>query len=348
MRVSFDGGRLNERGVAVAMFDYALHARAELGVEPVILHDVATPPEPQHVQRFESEFAVYAYATDDQRQRLIERERIDVAYVLKTTRHDLKLARSCRSAVHEVFRFFNPHGDSYAYISSWLAEEMTGGRYPFVPHIVDLPSARNDLRREFGVPRDAFVVGRHGGADQFNVPFVPAAIEAALEARKNLWFLLMNTNRFSDHERIIHVPGAADRGRVADFVAACDAGINARRVGETFGLAIAEFLSQDKPALVWRGGRDGNHVELVANPDFIYESSGDLTNKLVNLEASPFDGRFAARVEAFAPRSVMQRFGEVFLTGSPQPMPKLPLGHRQWRKARETWRRWRDERWIRT
>ncbi len=39
MRVSFDGGLLNERGVAVALFDYAFCARELLGVEPVILHD---------------------------------------------------------------------------------------------------------------------------------------------------------------------------------------------------------------------------------------------------------------------------------------------------------------------
>ena len=90
MRVSFDGGRLNERGVAVAMFDYAFHAQVELGIKPVILHDIAIPPEPAHVDRFAAEFVTVAYATEAERQRIIERERVDVAYILKTTRHDLK------------------------------------------------------------------------------------------------------------------------------------------------------------------------------------------------------------------------------------------------------------------
>src|SRR5208337_1363044 len=138
-----------------------------------------------------------------------------------------------------------------AYVSRWLAEAMTGGRYPAVPHIVNLPAPRGNLRAELGIPDDAFVAGRHGGADQFNTPFVPAAIEAALARRKNLWILLLNTGRFSTHERIVHLPPTPDRQRIADFIATCDAGINARRVGETFGLAIAEFLSQDKPVLVW-------------------------------------------------------------------------------------------------
>ena len=86
MRVSFDAGRLNERGVAVAMFDYAFHARALVGVEPVILHNVRVPPEPEHAARFERVFPTYGYTTDDEMQRLIERERIDAAYFLKTGR----------------------------------------------------------------------------------------------------------------------------------------------------------------------------------------------------------------------------------------------------------------------
>ena len=52
MRVSFDGGRINERGVAVAIFDYAFYARALLGVEPIILHDSRDPPEPAQLERF--------------------------------------------------------------------------------------------------------------------------------------------------------------------------------------------------------------------------------------------------------------------------------------------------------
>ena len=86
MRVSFDGGRLNERGVAVALFDYAFHARALIGVEPVILHDARVPPGPAHVARFANAFPTYAYEFEDEMQRLIERERIDFAYFLKTRR----------------------------------------------------------------------------------------------------------------------------------------------------------------------------------------------------------------------------------------------------------------------
>ena len=128
MRVSFDGGRINERGVAVAIFDYASQARALLGVEPVILHDTSVPPDPAHLVRFSEAFPVHAYQSEAEMQRLVEREKIDTAYFLKTRRRDPRVARSCRTAIHEVFKFFNPHGDAYAYISQSLADAMTGGR----------------------------------------------------------------------------------------------------------------------------------------------------------------------------------------------------------------------------
>ncbi len=345
MRVSFDGGRLNERGVAVAIFDYALHARALLGVEPVILHDARIAPDPRHIARFANEFPTHAYESEEELQRLIERERIDVAYFLKTARKDSRVSRASRTAVHEVFKFFHPHGDFYAYVSKWLSQEMTGGRYPAVPHIVDLPKPHADLRAELGIPKDAFVVGRHGAIDQFNVPFAPRAIEAALERRKNLWFLFLNTARFTTHERVVHLPATPDRQAIADFVASCDAGINARYVGETFGLAIAEFLVQDKPALVWAGGRDRNHLALVDDPRFVYETRRDLVQKLCDLEPGDWGGAWSARVAPFAPAAVMATFAQTFLQPGPQRFARLPLGFDLLRSGRARARRLRDRLW---
>jgi len=342
MRVSFDGGRINERGVSVALHDYAWHGRARLGLEPVILHDVRIPPDPAHLKRFSDAFPTFAYDSDDEMQRLIERERIDVAYFLKVRRHDSRVARSCRTAVHEVFNFFNPHGDAYAYISQSAADLMTGGRYPAVPHIVDPPPPRANLRASLDIPPDAVVVGRHGAADQFNIPFLRRAIETALDRRKNLWLLLLNTARFSDHERVVHLPTSPDRQGVADFVASCDFGLNGRLGGENFGLALAEFLAQDKPTLVWAGGRDRNHLALIDASDFVYRTGADLTRKLCEIEPRDWGGAWRARVGVFAPAAVMATFSEVFLAPGRRSFPPLPPGYSLVRSARGRVRRLRD------
>ena len=346
MRVSFEGGRINERGVAVALFDYAHHARALLGVEPVVLHDARVAPDAGHLARFAEAFPTFGYQSEDEMQRLIEREAIDVAYFLKTRRGDSRVARSCRTAVHEVFKFFNPHGDSYAYISQSLADAMTGGRYPAVPHIVDPPRPQANLRVALGIPADAFVVGRHGAPDQFNIPFAPRAIEAALETRKNLWVLLLNTGRFTDHERVVHLPVTPDRQGVVDFVASCDIGLNGRLAGENFGLAIAEFLAQDKPALVWAGGRDRNHLALVDDPRFVFRTGADLTQKLRELEPADWSGVWAARVAPYTPAAVMATFATTFLRSEPQQFPRLPPGFNLLRSGKTRVRRLRDRLWC--
>ena len=346
MRVSFDGGRLNERGVAVALYDYAFHARALLGVEPVVLHDSSEGVDAEQAARFAAAFPLHAYRDAPERARLIEAARVDVAYALKTRRPRYPQSPCGRTAVHEVFGFFDPHGDAYAYISPWMAQTAAAGRYPAVPHIVDPPAPQGDLRAAYGVPADAVVMGRHGGPDQLDVPFVAAALADALAARRDLWVMLLNTNPILRHERVVHVPRRPDRAGVADFVASCDAGLNARRGGEAFGLAIAEFLAQDKPVFVWEGGRDRHHLALIDDPAFRFRTRADLTRALVGFSPGPGRGRWRGRVEPFAPEAVMRRFAEVFLAPGTQARPRLPFGFRLGAKLRARAQRRRDASWM--
>ena len=348
MRVSFDGGRLNERGVAVALYDYAFHARRLLGVEPVVLHDAGGDVDAAQAARFAVAFPLRGYRNAAERAAAIEDERIEVAYALKSTRPRYPLSPGRRTVVHEVFRFFDPHGDAYAYISPWLAEAAAAGRVPAVPHIVDPPSPQGDLRAEFGVPREAVVIGRHGAPDQFNVPFLAAAFEAALAARSDLWVMLLNTGPLLQHERVIHVPRAPERQRVADFVASCDLGLNARLGGEAFGLAIAEFLAQDKPVLVWEGGRDRHHLALVDDPAFRFRTREDLTRALVDFAPRDARGRWRARVKRFSPDAVMRDFARVFLESGARARARLPLGFRLGAKLKQRAQLWRDVRWLRS
>ena len=345
MRVSFDAGRLNERGTGVALYDYAAQSRVHLGVTPIIFHEADQTEASQAVARFAAAFPVRAYRDAAERANLFEAERIEVAYALKTTRALYPRNPLGCAAVHEVFNYFEPHGESYAYISPWLAQAASAGRCPAVPHIVDPPSPRGTLRAEFGVPPGAMVVGRHGAADQFNIPFLARALEGALAKRPDLWVMLLNTDLPLRHERVVHVPRTLDRQRVADFVASCDLGLNGRRVGESFGLAIAEYLAQDKPVLVWEGGRDRHHLALIDDPAFRYRTCDDLTQALVRFEPREGRGRWRRQVEAFAPEPVMRAFGRVFLDGA-KPKPRLPLGFRLRTKLAERARRWRDDRWM--
>ena len=150
----------------------------------------------------------------------------------------------------QVFDGRVPHGDVYARISPCVP-----GSCAVVPHLVRPPAGSADLgielRQRLGIPPDATVFGRHGGALTFDVPFAREAVqEMALACPGRIYFLLLNTAEIEGTvglPNVIYLPPTADARAKSAFILACDAMLHARQRGETFGLAIAEFAVHNKP-----------------------------------------------------------------------------------------------------
>ncbi|MEM9631040.1 MAG: hypothetical protein AAGA50_06930 [Pseudomonadota bacterium] len=316
MRIGFQAGAINERGMSVALYDYALGAQNILGHEAFVFYS-EKGSNPAVVEKFRKSLSLVPLPLDRDARTVSEPYNLDFCYFIRDGRKRSLDITAHRSGVHAVFRHFEPHGDVYAYVSDWLAEWMTGGRAPAVPHIVELPDAVGDLREELAIPQDAFVVGRYGGFDQFNVPFAHKAVSEALERRSNLYFLFVNTEQFVEHPRALFLPPVVQPEEKVRFIASCDAGLNAKKIGESFGLAIAEFLMFGKPVFSWAGGMDQNHVCMSPKPDWVYRTHKDLLHLLTNYRPSASDADLArASVECYRPAAVMKRFDEVFLSGS--------------------------------
>ncbi len=203
------------------------------------------------------------------------------------------------------------------------------------------------MRQELGIPPDAFVIGRHGACETFNLKFVHEAVIKALSKRKDLYFVFVNTHRFCEHERVIHLPVITDTLAKSNFINACDAMLHARSRGESFGLAVAEFMFFDKPVICWAGGVDRNHLEMLPDHRLVYRRNPDLLRILTSLEKCGGDGRWQDSVSAFTPPNVMRLFKEVFIDGAPQDhsvRPSLAFTIRtriaqRWLKARyDLWR----------
>lgn len=315
MRIGFQAGTLNERGMSVALHDYARGVQEHLGHEAVVFYN-ARKSAPSVVEKIGRTVRMVPVPPESDPRRVSEPLGLDFCYHIREGRAGPLNIAAERSGVHVVFRHFEPHGDVYAYVSDWLADWMSGGRAPAVPHIVDLPEPEGNMRAELGLPAEAHVVGRYGGLDQFNLPFAQKAVAEALEKRSNLHFVFVNTERFIDHPRALFLPPIVAPEEKARFIATCDAGLNAKKIGESFGLAIAEFLMQGKPVYSWAGGMDRNHVVMTPERDWIYRTRRALVDLLVNHVPSPRDGELArASVEAFRPAPVMARFDKVFLSG---------------------------------
>jgi hypothetical protein len=318
--VAFDARHLLERGTDVALFDYALGNEEILGNRSWILCPARA--DVSALDKFRARFSVLLYRDRSDLEALLAP--MDLYYVQDFGRRpELELPRPKhgRTAVHCVVMADDPHGDVYAACSTWVAQHhgVPGAPpCPVVPYMVWAPQVDGDLRDELGIPRDATVIGRHGGPGTFDIGFVHEEVAAAVRARDDLWFVFLNTRPFAEpHPRIVHLPAVVDLARKTRFVRTCDAMLHARTEGETFGLACAEFSIQHKPVISWLGSPDRFHIETLAGKGIYYSGAADLRRILRVFR--PVRGDFDAYSARFGPEPVMRQFDRVFLQPAPEP-----------------------------
>lgn len=206
-----------------------------------------------------------------------------------------------------------------------------GGEVPIVPYIVR-PGAPlgTDLRAALGIPRNATVFGRHGGFTTFDVPYVPPAICEYAKAHPQVYFVMMNTPRIcapgDTPPNVHHLPPTSSDERKSRFIRTCDAMIHARKFGETFGLAVAEFSVHNKPVITcsvvldprnpFVAGPDRMHLDVLSNRALLYHDKASFTLQLDQFDRYDARRRDWNAYRAYAPDTVMATFARVFLNGS--------------------------------
>ena len=313
----------------MALFDYAKYNQSILGNESFIIYDANNKSNnPLAIESFKKQFHVRGYNDFSEVDNIIKKEKADFCYMIKSGERDGKFPKSCRVGIHVVFQYYQPHGDIYAYISEWLTNKMTGGKYPFVPHIIDMPiSESRDLRKELNIPKSAIVFGRHGGESEFNLPFVHKAVECvARRYPKDVYFLFLNTDPFCPSlPNIIHLPATSSLQEKTDFILACDAMIHAREKGEIFSMSVGEFLFHDKPVISWVGGEDEGHHCMLKDKGLWYKDYDEAYRHMTNFDwfrARPM-GVYKKLVKQYSPMKVMKKFDQVFLSPKKSFMAKI-------------------------
>ena len=298
--IGFHSNQLGIRGTEVALYDYALYNEEILGNKSYIISSSAG--DLQTLGKFQKRFEVFLYESFKDTFKFAENKQIDSMYFIKAGDNDGKLMPYAKNLIHAVFQNKQPHGDRYAYVSQWLAEQM-GIPQNYIPHIVQLPAPQKSYRSKLNISQDSIIIGRHGGFNDFDLPFAHSAIYKALECRKDLFFVFMNTRPFGPaHSNILFVDGTYNLQHKSDYINTCDYMLHARQHGESFGLAISEFLFHDKPVISWSDGLDKNHIRILGNKGLWYQDKS-------NAQA----GIYKDLVKEFAPNNVMNKFKEVFL-----------------------------------
>lgn len=320
LRIAFTAMHLTERGTTTALFDYAHYNVTLLGNQSIILYQ-RNHPATFHmyeaiVKRY---YEYYTFDSFEEVDTIVKEKKIDALYIIKSGQNDGRIAKNCPTLVHAVF-VSEPHGDRYAFISEWLSSKY-GKKIPCVPHMISLPqyclNPDENLREELHIPKDAIVFGGYGGRDSFDIPFVHRVIERIVTERPDVYFLFMNFDRSTaEHPQIIYLPPSIDKEYKIKFIQSCDAMIHARSAGESFGLAVGEFSSFNKPVITFKCDApyyDKEHIRILGYKGIYYTNADNLYLVLRDFSRDITRGEDWNAYRDYAPGPVMKIFHNVFL-----------------------------------
>jgi hypothetical protein len=312
MKIGLHANLLDHRGNSTVIYDYAMALRKYFGYETCVVSSRQKSTHP--MERFKS-IGYSLYDNPSEITSIVEKEKIDVMYMTTAGADEGFTPKNCKTAIHCVFNMEHQFGDVYAGVSEWLANRFN--KPLWVPHIINLTPPTKTLHQEFGIPEKDFVVGRLGGYEQFNVPFVYDAIQRTLNIRKDIWFVFLNTEPKIQHERVKYIPFQPDPVFKSNFIFTCDAMLHARMDGETFGLAVGEFSSLNKPVLTYDATHwwyMRAHLHMLGEKAITYKNEEELLGYLLQIDKNYVkDVDWDCYSKPFSPENVIKKFNDVFI-----------------------------------
>ncbi len=315
MKIAFHDNSLSLRGTTVALYDYAYWTRKIIGNESIILYNrnhIANNDEVY--KKFRNEFNVYGYDSTSEIDYILSKEKCDNFLMLKGGKYDGIKSNVCRNLINaiSICNMDDIHGDIFAMGSEWLSK-TTDYKIPYVPYIVNLPNNDNDLRKELNIPKDSLVLGRNGGWETFDIPWVKDSIIDVLNKRSDIYFIFQFTEPFIKNERVIFLPGTSDLLEKVKFINTCDAMLHARYIGESFGLSCAEFSIKNKPVITYYESPERSHIDILGNKGIYYSNKSDILQILLSLDKKNINSSEWNMYDNYSPKKVIEKFKEIYL-----------------------------------
>jgi glycosyltransferase involved in cell wall biosynthesis len=306
--ILFFDPNLNERGTSISVYDYAHYNEVILGNKSIIAS--YSNSERKSYQKFKDRFDIYLVDKFQDITPIIDNTKSEYIHIEKYGHKDDQCVDNAKNLVHVVFPSYDPHGDIYAYISEWLAL-TSGNNSPFVPYMIDLPNVKENFKGFFNT-NNKLVIGWYGG-NNFEISFARQAVIDIANKRKDIIFIFMNQDPFCNIENVIFIEGTTDQEQKVAFINTCDVMIHARERGETFGLAIAEFSSKNKPVITYYNSPERCHIDILGDKGIYYTDYTSLYNILSNIQLSDIKDKNWNCYQNFTPENVMNKFNQVFL-----------------------------------
>jgi len=326
MNVGFFVRHFTERGTEVAIYDYAKYNEDILNNKSYIIcftkntqRLINFPTERYSYDKFKERFTIIEINNICDMEEIIKNYQLSFFYTLTHGGNDIyqfdnkQIWNNCKTIKHCVFNASCPEGDFYIVIGDYI-NKTSKTNYLIIPHIVDnLSETTENLRDELYIPEDAIVYGRYGGSTEFNISLTHDAIKEYIQNDENVYFLFMNTAVFFEHPRIIYLDRNIDINYKTKFINTCDAMIHARLMGESFGLAVAEFSSKNKPIITCPIG-DLEHINILQDKAILYNSKEELINIFANIKTIISSNSDWHAYKSYSPQHVMDLFKNLFCT----------------------------------
>ena len=311
VKIAFWDNILGERGTTVALYDYAYYNQSILNNTSIILYDSTDTRNNQNVvEKFKKQFVVYGTTHFDQVDKILLDTKCDIFYIIKYGTNDHKVSKIIRTVVHCVFSCAEPHGNIYSAISSIVPHN--NGKYPIVPHMINLPDHDRNMRSQLKIPTGAIVYGRHGGYDQFDIKYVQDVVSIVAKYYSHIYFIFMNTKPFCESlPNIIHLSTTVSLEEKVAFINTCDAMLWARSDGETFGLSIGEFSSKNKPIVCTEIGSLGHKIMLKETA--LWYDQNTLFKILTTFDKKNMAKKDWNMYKEYTPENVMKIFKKVYI-----------------------------------
>lgn len=173
-----------------------------------------------------------------------------------------------------IFGFYDTteYLDRSICLTKYLSDRR-GGSDAVIPNPIPPPHRPGDLRYKLGIPKGAIVFGRIGDDAPENFDQIALNAFTGLSQKyNNIYYLCMAPHQEFKNKsnRIILLPKTYNDIEISAFYETIDVFAHYRKLGETFGTAIAQALSYGKPILSHTVEEvdfyhSNGHLETIAN-----------------------------------------------------------------------------------
>lgn len=318
MNIGFYLDEMNFRGVANSTYNYAFYNQKILKNKSIIFYEsVNLNHQKSVINKFKKSFMLIKVKNFWKIENFKKKLNLDYIYIQKSGNIDNYHFNNIKTIVHALYpqKIRSLHGHKYAYCSEWLSNKFTNNKINYVPYIVNLNKTKKNLKKKLKIDKNEIVFGYHGGESSFDLKFVIDVVKKIVNKRKDIKFIFLNINKFTDHPQVIFLKGTANEKFKKMFLNTCDAMIYARSLGESFGLSCAEFSSVKKKIIYYKFNRHRCHIYNLSKDYLIEYSSAKTLYKIFdNFKKKNFlNKKNYNKYLEYTPNNVMKIFKKVFL-----------------------------------